>query len=90
MRSYAKRQSLAIANGREGTRVTHVSAHEHPREIVRLVRDLDTPALISLGPRFPLAGTSPHDHSHVTTNPGPAPTSDEHPARVQRTVSGRE
>jgi hypothetical protein len=73
MRSYAKRQSLAIANGRERARVTYVSALEKPRGIVRLVRDLDTPALISLGPRFPWLRTSPHDHSHVTTNPGPAP-----------------
>jgi hypothetical protein len=49
MRSYAKRQSLAIANGRrEGARVTHVTARDRPREIVRLVRGLDAPALIAL------------------------------------------
>jgi hypothetical protein len=51
MRSYAKRQPLAIANGRERARVTHVSAHEKPREIVWCVIWGHTGSL--LGRAFP-------------------------------------
>jgi hypothetical protein len=88
MRSYAKRQSLAICEWERGGASYPRVPHEKPREIVWCVIWGHTGSLLDRA--FPWLRTSPHDHSHITTNPGPAPTSDEHPAWVQRTVSRRE